>query len=159
MGIISQSMSNWARPVLVVPKKEECVDTSNNAGSSKNGNFNLWLCINYRKLNSWIQTTCQIKANGSLGEVISNYPLPTIDHTLVHFNGCKFFSTIDLCSGYYHIKLTKEVDEKTVFVTDKASGFSFAALQNHHWSFCFLLCFRGRSLHSALSLPSTTWTT
>ena len=41
VGIISQSMSNWARPILVVPKKEECVDVSNNAGSSKNGNFNL----------------------------------------------------------------------------------------------------------------------
>ena len=51
--------------------------------------------------------------------VISNYPLPTIDSILVCFNGCKFFSTIDLQYGYYHIKLTKEVTEKTVFVTDK----------------------------------------
>ena len=107
VGIISQSMRDWASPILVVPKKEECVDASNNAGSSKYNKFNLQLYINYRKLNNWIQTACQIKADGSLGKVISNYPLPTIDSILAHFNGCKFFSTIDLRSGYYHIKLTK----------------------------------------------------
>ena len=81
-ALFPRSMSNWASPILVVPKKEECVDTSNNAGSSKNGKFNLWLCINYRKLNNQIQTACQIKADGSLGKVISNYPLSTIDSIL-----------------------------------------------------------------------------
>ena len=40
----------------------------------------LRVCMDYRKLSSWIQTTHQIKANGSLGKVISNYPLPTIDN-------------------------------------------------------------------------------
>ena len=39
--IISQSMTNWASTILVVPKKEECVDVGNNTGSSKNGKFNL----------------------------------------------------------------------------------------------------------------------
>ena len=53
-SIISQSMSDWASPTLVVPQKEECVDTSNNPGSSKNGTFNQLLCIDYRKLNSRI---------------------------------------------------------------------------------------------------------
>ena len=86
VGIISQNMSNWASPILVIPKKEEHVDTSNNPGSSKNGKFNLQLCINYRKLNSHIQTACQIKADGSLGRVTSNYPLPTIDSILACFN-------------------------------------------------------------------------
>ena len=95
VDIISQSMSNSASPILVVPKKEEFMDTSNNPGNSKNGKFNLKLCINYRKLNSQIQTACQVKADGSLGKVITNYPLPTTDSILLHFNGCKFFSTID----------------------------------------------------------------
>ena len=31
----------------------------------------------------------------------------------------KFFSTTDLSSGYYHIRLMKEAAEKTAFVTDK----------------------------------------
>ena len=56
VGIISWSMSDWASPILVVPKKEDNVDisSSNTLGSSKNSMFNLQLCIDYRKLNSQI---------------------------------------------------------------------------------------------------------
>ena len=120
-GIISQSMSDWASPILVVPKKEDHVDASakTNTNTNKNSKFNLRLCINYGKLNSRIQTACQIKENGSLGKVISKQPLPTIDSLLAHFNGCTFFSTIDLWSGYYHIRLMNEAAEKTAFITDK----------------------------------------
>ena len=75
--------------------------------------------MDYRKLNSHIQTAHQIKANGNLGKVISNYPLPTIDSILAWFSGCKYISTIDLRLGYFHICLTKEAAEKTAFVTDK----------------------------------------
>ena len=77
-------MSNWTSPIIVVPKKEECMDSSNNQSSSR------------------IQTAHQIKANGSLGNVISNYPLPTIDSILACFNSCKFFPIIDFRSGYHH---------------------------------------------------------
>ena len=69
-------MSDWANPILVVPKKQDHMETNNSQGSS---NFNLQLCIDYRKLKSRIQTACQIKADGSLGKVIFNYPLPTIN--------------------------------------------------------------------------------
>ena len=61
----------------------------------------------------------KIKVDGSLGKVISNYPLPTTDSILACFNASKFFSTIDLRSSYYHIRLTKEAAEKTAIVTDK----------------------------------------
>ena len=71
------------------------------------------------KLNSQIITAYQIKADGSLGKVITNYPLPTIDDLLACFNGCKFFSTIDLRFGYYHIQLTKDAAKKTAFMIDK----------------------------------------
>ena len=103
-------------PILVVLKKQEHMETNKPQGR---GNFNLQLCINCRKLNSHIQTPQQIKANDSLGKVISNYPLPNINSILAYFNGCKYFSTINLRLGYYHIKLSKEVAEKTAFVTDK----------------------------------------
>ena len=115
-GIISQSMSNWVSPILVVPKKQDHMEPSNPQGSN---NFNLQLCIDYRQLNSHIQTACQIKADCNLGKVISNYPLPTIDSILAHFNSCKYFSTIDLRSGYYHIKLSKEAAEKIALITNK----------------------------------------
>ena len=92
---------------------------STNTNTNKNGEFNLSLCIGYRKLNSRIQTAHQIKADDSLSKVISNYPLPTIDSILAQFNGCKFLSTIGLRSGYYHIRLRKEAAEKTAFITNK----------------------------------------
>ena len=107
--IISWSFSNWASPILVVPKMEDCMVSNNSQGSN---NFNQWLCIDYRKLNSCIQTAHQIKTNGTLGKVISNYPLPTIDSILAHFNSCKYFSMIKLRLAYYHIKLTKEVAKR-----------------------------------------------
>ena len=109
-------MSDWGSPILLVPENQDHTDPNNTQGSS---NFNLWLCINYRKLNSHIQTACQIKANSILGKVISNYSLPTINSILASFNGCKSFLTIDLRSGYYNIKLSKEAAEKTAFITDK----------------------------------------
>ena len=61
----------------------------------------------------------QLKSNGTLGNVVASYPLPTIDTLLVWFKGCKYFSTLNLRSGYYQIKLTKEASAKTAFVTDK----------------------------------------
>ena len=120
-GIILQSMSDWASPILVVPKKQDHMETNNPQGSS---NFNLQLQIDYRKLNSHMQTASQIKAMGSLGKLVSNYHLPTTDSILAHFNGCKYFSTIDLRSDYYHIPLSKEAAEKTTFVMIRVSGFS-----------------------------------
>ena len=115
-------MSDWASPILAVLKKEECAENSSNLStttSSNNNKFNLRLCIDYRKCNSHIVTARQIKADGWLGKGISNYPLPTIDNLLARFNGCKFFSTTDLQSGYYHIWLTKEAADKIDFVIDK----------------------------------------
>ena len=103
----------WPALFWWVPKKQDCMETNKSQAS---WNFNLWLYIYYRKLNSHIQTACQIKADGSLSKVIFNYPLPTINSILAHFNGCKYFSTINLRSGYYHIKLSKEAVEKTAVI-------------------------------------------
>ena len=79
-GIISCSMSNWASPILVVPKK-----ANPNTTNIKDKQFNLCLCIDYHKLNSRILTARQIKADGRLGKVLVNYPLSTIDNSLAHF--------------------------------------------------------------------------
>ena len=123
-GIISRSMSDWASPILVALKKDERpVPTKPNSSTSKPTKpmkeFSLRLCINYRKLNSHIVTARQIKSEGSIGKVIVNYPLPTINHLLTRFKRGKYFSTIDLRSGYYHVRLSKEATEKTAFVINK----------------------------------------
>ena len=74
-------MSNWASPILVIPKKPNL-----NVFSTKNNKqFNLRLCIDYHKLNNRILTARQIKADGRLGKVVVNYLLPTIDNLLAHF--------------------------------------------------------------------------
>ena len=44
------------------------------------------------------------------------YPLPKIDEMYAKLKGAKFFSTIDLRSGYYHIALGKDSRAKTAFV-------------------------------------------
>ena len=132
-GIISSSMSNWASPILVVTVKPMPQDPS----PPNKKQFNLRLCINYRKLNSQIILARQAKSNGTLGKVVVNYPLPTIDILLARFKGCKYFSTLNLRSGYYHIKLTKEASANTAFVTDRGE-----------WQFHSLPF--GRSIHIQL---------
>ena len=59
-GIISHSISNWASPILVIPKKPNL-----NVSSTKdNKQLNLRLCIDYCKLNNRILTARQRKADG-----------------------------------------------------------------------------------------------
>ncbi|CAC5386872.1 unnamed protein product [Mytilus coruscus] len=44
-----------------------------------------------------------------------SYPLPRIDDTIDSLSGSKFFSTVDLKSGYYQIPVAKEDRPKTAF--------------------------------------------
>ena len=45
------------------------------------------------------------------------YPLPRIDDILDTLSGTKYFSTLDLCSGYWQIQLDPETREKSAFTT------------------------------------------
>ena len=45
------------------------------------------------------------------------YPLPKIDEMFTKLHGAKIFTTLDLCSGFYHIGLTDAAKPKTAFVT------------------------------------------
>ena len=71
------------------------------------------MCIDYRKVNKSLITAC----NNSNGKVVSTFPLPKIQELLGRLNKCKYFSSLDLCSGYYHISLTEEGKKKMAFVT------------------------------------------
>ena len=95
-------MSNWASPILVIPKKPN----QNVSSAMDNKQFNLSSCIDYCKVNNRILTAWQIKTDSRLGKVVANYPLPTIDNLLANFKDCKYFSTLDLHSRYYNIKVT-----------------------------------------------------
>ena len=47
------------------------------------------------------------------------YPLPRIDDLLDQLGKARYFSTLDLASGYWQIRMAPEVKEKTAFVTHR----------------------------------------
>ena len=105
-GLISRSLSNWSAPCMVVPKKQ---DPDNPC------EVQLRMVIDYRQLNKRIITSRAPDRNGKVGKVISNYPIPTIESLLARLEGCKYFSILDLRSGYHHIGLSKQSKSLTAF--------------------------------------------
>ena len=107
-GLISRSLSNWSAPCMVVPKKQD----PNNPREVQ-----LRMVIDYRQLNRRIITSRAPNTNGKVGKVVSNYPILTIESLLARLEGCKYFSILDLRSGYHHIGLSEESKPLTAFTT------------------------------------------
>ena len=106
-GLISRSLSNWSAPCMVVPKKQD---------PDKPHEVQLRMVIDYRQLNKRIITSRAPNRNGKIGKVISNYPIPTIESLLARLEGCKYFSILDLRSGYHHIGLSEQSKPLTAFM-------------------------------------------
>lgn len=86
-GVIRESESPYSSPIVVVRKR----------------NNDVRLCIDYRKLN--LQT------------VKDAYALPNLEDTFSALTGSKWFTVLDLKSGYYQIEVDEADKAKTAFVT------------------------------------------
>jgi len=86
-GIIEPASGPWSSPVVLVPKKD---------GTPR-------FCVDYRRVNSLTRKDA--------------HPLPRIDDTLDALSGAKWFSTLDLASGYWQVEVEPSDREKTAFVT------------------------------------------
>ncbi len=86
-GVIKPSNSAYASPIVLVRKTDGC----------------LRLCVDYRKLNSKTKRDA--------------FPLPRIDESFDALQGAKFFSTIDLASGYHQVAVREQDQPKTAFTT------------------------------------------
>ena len=85
--VIRESSSPFASPIVLVRKKD---------GS-------LRLCVDYRLLNGKTRKDA--------------FPLPRIEESLDALSGARWFSTMDLASGYNQVPVTEKDKPKTAFCT------------------------------------------
>ena len=84
---IEHSDSPWSSPIVLVKKKD---------GTTR-------FCVDYRKVNEVTRKDA--------------YPLPRVDDTLDTLAGSKFFSTLDLTTGYWQVEVAPQDQQKTAFTT------------------------------------------
>ena len=97
-GVVRPSVSPWASPVVMVKKKDN----------------SMRFCVDFRKVND--------------ATIKDAHPLPRIDDTLESLHGAKYFSTLDLKSGYWQVPIKEQHKEKTAFRTSSGQLFEFNQL-------------------------------
>ena len=88
-GVIQPSDSPWAFPIVMVPKK----------------NGEVRFCVDYRRFNEITER--------------DPFPMPNIEEVLASLHGAKFFTTLDLKSGFWQVPVAEEDQPKTAFITHR----------------------------------------
>jgi len=118
-GVIRESSSPWASPLVYVLKRDKTVRP----------------CVDYRKLNAVTLKDA--------------YPLPKINDCLDALGNAKYLTTLDLQSGYWQIGVRETDKQKTAFVTSRSGLYEYNnmafGLCNAPGTFqrCMELIFRG----------------
>ncbi len=86
-GIIKKSKSPQASPVVLVSKKD---------GS-------LIFCVDYKKVNEIM--------------IVDAHPLPIVNDMVDKIGGKKYYTSIDLASGYWQVEVDENSQDITAFVT------------------------------------------
>ena len=86
-GIIDHSTSPWASPIVLVAKQD---------GSTR-------FCVDYHHLNAITK--------------LNEFLLPQVDDSLDVLSGMKYFSTLDLATGYWQVGMSSDSKEKIAFIT------------------------------------------
>ncbi|EYC14484.1 hypothetical protein Y032_0040g234 [Ancylostoma ceylanicum] len=95
--VVEDSQSPWASPIVLVAKKDGTIR----------------LCVDYREVNKVTKK--------------DSYPLPPIDITLQNLQGKRWFTSLDLASGYWQVPLTARAKEISAFTTTSGQ-FQFRVL-------------------------------
>lgn len=86
-GVIKESCSPWAAPIVLVQKK-----------------YGAWrFCVDYRKLNNVTHKDA--------------FPLPCKEDSLTSLHKAEWYSTLDLPSGYCQVEVEENDNKKTAFTT------------------------------------------
>ena len=85
--IIEPSNSPWAAPIVLIKKSD---------GSTR-------FCVDYRRLNDITKKDA--------------YAIPRIEDSVNTLAGARWFSTLDLTSGFWQVELDDTAKEKTAFTT------------------------------------------
>lgn len=93
--LIEPSQSNYNSPLILVPKK------------STDDEKKWRMCVDYRMVNKKL--------------VADKYPLPRIDDILDSLGCARYFSVLDLYSGFHQIGIDENSRDITSFSTDRGS--------------------------------------
>jgi hypothetical protein len=87
IGVIRPSDSEYSSPIVLVKKSD---------GTDR-------FCIDFRGVNA--------------ATIKDNYPMPLVREKLDALGGCKYFTTLDLTSGYWQFKMVDQSKKWTAFKT------------------------------------------
>ena len=97
-GVIEPSDGPWASPIVLVTKKD---------GSTR-------FCVDFRRLNEATKKDA--------------YPLPRIEDNLDTLQGAKYYSTLDLISGFWQVEMAPEDRDKTAFTVGGGGLYRFLTM-------------------------------